>query len=444
MIKFSSESGFKALSYIMTVVFILLILYPLFYIISNSMKDNSKIYDIPPSIIPDQAQSVSIVIDYQDLSELTEEALLDSLLQDAALTMFSTVVDFPKDSIYEIKLYGVMGDKTVFYSRAHRMKLELQRDFGVYSQSAINKKVLLYKDRYSRAMDKIGYEFSPDGLDISYSLSTNQNNHIEMGIRENLNGDFSISGAYSKSILKTNNWLLLESYGYYYQLPSYVYSNNERISQLSFFAFMLNTIIVITWAVVTQVVLGTMSAFPISRMLPKRWSKAVMMYFLATMMIPFVSIMIPQFTMFKQMGFYNNYEALLLPFLLPFGFFIYLFKGFFDQLPNSLFEAAKIDGAGNWFMYTRICLPLSKPIISLVALQTFLANWNDFLWAWMVTESQELWTLNVALYSLSKNMALKQNFIMGLSILTIIPVLLMTILFSNNIKQSIASTGIKG
>ena len=63
-------------------------------------------------------------------------------------------------------------------------------------------------------------------------------------------------------------------------------------------------------------------------------------------------------------------------------------RGFFDQLPQSLFDAARIDGAGNWYSFVKICMPLSKPIISLIALQTFLANWNDFFWAWLVTESK--------------------------------------------------------
>ena len=170
----------------------------------------------------------------------------------------------------------------------------------------------------------------------------------------------------------------------------------------------------------------------------------MLFFFLGSTMIPFISIMIPQFTMFQRLGFYNNYRALLMPFLLPYGFYIYLYKGFFDQLPQSLFDAARIDGAGNWYSFVKICMPLSKPIISLIALQTLLANWNDFFWAWLVTEKQSLWTLNVALYNISKNQFIKMNFIMGLSLFSILPVMLLTIIFSSQIKKSIISSGIKG
>ena len=117
---------------------------------------------------------------------------------------------------------------------------------------------------------------------------------------------------------------------------------------------------------------------------------------------------------------------------------------FFDQIPGSYFEAAALDGAGSWYLYSRICMPLSKPIISLIALQTFIGNWNDFFWAWLVTEDQNLWTLNVALYNISNNAGTKQNALMGLAVVTITPVILLSILFSRQLKQSIAASGVKG
>ena len=176
-------------------------------------------------------------------------------------------------------------------------------------------------------------------------------------------------------------------------------------------------------------------------------------------MVPFASIMLPQLIMYKQMGAYNNYVALLLPFLYPYGFYVYLYKGFFDQIPASYFEAAELDGfskwaqfryiteldgAGSFYLYSKICMPLSKPIISLIALQTFIGNWNDFFWAWLVTEDQKLWTLNVALYNISNNVATKQNALMGLAVVTITPVILLSILFSKQLKQSIVASGVKG
>ncbi|WP_053984864.1 carbohydrate ABC transporter permease [Niameybacter massiliensis] len=438
------KSSLTITSYIVSILFALLILYPLIYIISNSMKDNVKIYDIPPKLLPDTAQSLTIEMDYSAFEHLTDEQLLDKIQQDQILAMFSSVYELTRDSLFELKFVGTMNGEDIFYSRAHRMKLELEKDTGVYANASINRKVLLYEDRYIRASNKIGYTFDRNGIQKAHNITTVEKDEIYDKVSKNLADKYETNGVLKGTKVKKNNLLLLESFIYYFQLPSWMYPKNEVVAKYSFLIFIINTLIVVSWAIITQVVLGAITAFPLSRMLSKKAANFWLLFFLGTTMIPFVSVMIPQFTMFKRLGFYDNYWALLVPHLLPYGFFVYLYKGFFDRIPSSLFEAARIDGASNLYTFTKICMPLSKPIISIVALQTFLSNWSDFFWAWMVTERQNLWTLNVALYNISQNKAVKQNFVMGLSVLTILPVLFLTVIFSKHIKASLASSGIKG
>lgn len=435
------KSGFRAVSYLVTILFGLLILYPLLYICANAMKDSAKIYDTPPKLTPDAAKSLSVVVDY---TGLPQDGLLEKIQQDHITSMLATVYELPKASLFEVKFYGVQDGRTVYYARSHRGRIDLEKDNGVFMGVAITQKTLSYPERIQRAVQSMGYEYDPAGLDRPFAAAELGQNELDGQIGGFLQQSYGLNGRYTGTALSTNNWLLLESFAYYFHLPSFLYSKNAAVANFSFFVFLFNTIIVILWAVVTQVVLCAITAFPLSRLLPKRTANAMLLFFLGTTMIPFVAVMIPQFTMFKAMGFYDNYAALLLPHLLPYGFYVYLYKGFFDNLPESLFEAARIDGASNLYLFFRVCMPLSKPIISVIALQTFLANWNDFFWAWMVTEKQSLWTLNVALYNISKVQSVRPNFVMGLSVLTILPVLLFTILFSNQIKESIATAGIKG
>ncbi|MDQ6422987.1 carbohydrate ABC transporter permease [Paenibacillus sp. LHD-117] len=441
--KHGADKWLQIVAYVVTIGFVVLLLYPLLYTISNSAKDNVKIYDMPPSILPDRAQSMTVVVDYSKLGSVSEQDLLDAAMRDNALAMFSTGYELPRESIFEIQFYGVKDNKTVFYSRAHKMKLELIRDFGVYQGSVVKSDVLLHGDRYVRANNTIGYKFDPNGLDNKPKLSSLNDKYTTT-----LSGLFSeiydLNGELTSTGVKTKNMLLLESFVYYLQMPSYVYSQNETIAEYGFLTFIFNTVVVIGWAIISQVFLCSISAFAISRLLSPKAGRYVLLYFLGAMMIPFASIMLPQLIMYKSMGSYNNYAALLLPFLYPFGFYVYLFKGFFDRIPNDYFEAARIDGASSFFLYAKIMMPLSKPIISLIALQTFIGNWNDFFWAWMVTENQSLWTLNVALYNLSMNGNTKQNFILGLSLVMIVPVILATALSSKQLKQSIMSSGVKG
>ena len=437
-----SERCLKIVAVVVSLLFAALMLYPMIFAVSSSMKDNSKIYEVPPKLLPAKANSVSLVLDYTGQEFESEEEMKDVMMQDNVLAMFGTNFKFADQSIMEIQVYGMRDGKTLFHSRAHQMKLQMECDYGIYKRTAIKKEVLLHEDRYIRACESIGYEFDPQGLEVS--VEEGLGTQFEQDISSMLKEKYTTSGNLIKIGDKTKNILNLESFKYYLDMPAYIYPQSERVVKYGFLTFVMNSVIVIGFAMIAQVILCSVCAFVISRQLSPRAGKFVLLFFLGGMMVPFASIMLPQLIMYRDMGAYNNYAALLLPFLYPYGFYVYLYKGFFDQIPGSYFEAASLDGAGSWYLYTRICMPLSKPIISLIALQTFIGNWNDFFWAWLVTEDQNLWTLNVALYNISNNAGTKQNALMGLAVVTITPVILLSILFSKQLKQSIVASGVKG
>lgn len=437
-----SERPLKITAVVVSLLFAVLMLYPLIFAVSSSMKDNSQIYEVPPKLMPGRANSLSLTLDYTGMEFDSDDAMKDQMMRDSISAMFGINFKLPDESIMEIQVYGVKDGKTLFYSRAHQMKLQMERDYGVYKGTAIKSEVLLHEDRYIRACESIGYEFDSDG--ISKQVKSGLANDFEEKVAPLLEEKYQTVGKLSAVGNQVKNRLNLESFKYYLQMPAYIYPKSERIVKMGFMTFVINSAIVIGFAMIAQVLLCSICAFVISRQLSPRAAKFVLMFFLGGMMIPFASIMLPQLIMYRNMGAYNNYAALLLPFLYPYGFYVYLYKGFFDQIPGSYFEAAALDGAGSRYLYTRICMPLSKPIISLIALQTFIGNWNDFFWAWLVTEDQKLWTLNVALYNISNNSGTKQNALMGLAVVTITPVILLSILFSKQLKQSIVASGVKG
>lgn len=437
-----SERFLKIAAVTVSLLFAALMLYPLVFAVSSAMKDNSQIYKVPPKLLPGKANSVSFVLDYTGQEFQDAEEMKDQMLKDNVLVMFGTNFKFADQSIMEIHVYGTREGRTLFHSRAHQMKLQMECDYGIYKRTAIKKEILLHDDRYVRACESIGYEFDENGIDKvpEEGLADEFQDQIAPVIQEK----YTTAGTLVSIGNRTKNLLSLESFKYYLDMPAYIYPQSERVVKYGFLTFVMNSVIVIGFAMIAQVILCSVCAFVISRQLSQRAGKFVLMFFLGGMMIPFASIMLPQLIMYREMGAYNNYAALLLPFLYPYGFYVYLYKGFFDQIPGSYFEAAALDGAGSWYLYSRICMPLSKPIISLIALQTFIGNWNDFFWAWLVTEDQNLWTLNVALYNISNNAGTKQNALMGLAVVTITPVILLSILFSRQLKQSIVASGVKG
>lgn len=444
MAKNISEKRLKIIAYFLSTIFLLIIIFPLFYIVSLSLQDDSEIYSYPPKLIPKAGTSISIVMDYSKLKNQSEDELKDTLLKDSTLAMYSTIYELNRETISEVKFYGTMDGKTVFYSRAHGLMLRLQLQFGTYTKARVSSKVLLANGKYMESAEALGYSFDINGLDRVYGTMEMGKNRYSGQMGEYLKTIYNTEGDFTGTIAAYNSILLLENYKYYYLTPVYMYKNIPSIQKYSFFAFMFNTVITLVFAIVCEVVICSITAYPLSKLLSKKTSDKVLLYFLVTLMIPFVCIMIPQLILVKSWGMYNNYGGMLITWLYPYPFYIYLFKGFFDRIPNAYFDAARMDGSGELNTFLKICIPMSKPIITLIALQTFVGAWGDFFWYFLVANKPELWTLNVAVYTISKTSQVRQNMMMGLSVVTILPVLIITAIFSKQIKASIMSSGIKG
>ncbi|WP_027630135.1 carbohydrate ABC transporter permease [Ruminiclostridium cellobioparum] len=444
MAKNISEKRLKIIAYFLSTIFLLIIIFPLFYIVSLSLQDDSEIYSYPPRLIPREGTSISIVMDYSKLENQSEGELKDTMLKDSTLAMYSTIYELNRETISEVKFYGTMDGKTVFYSRAHGLMLRLQLQFGTYTKARVSSKVLLANGKYLESAEALGYNFDINGLDRVYDIMELGKNRYSGQMGEYLKTAYNTEGDFKGTIAAYNSILLLENYKYYYLTPVYMYKNIPSIQKYSFFAFMFNTVITLVFAIVCEVVICSITAYPLSKLLSKKTSDKVLLYFLVTLMIPFVCIMIPQLILVKSWGMYNNYGGMLITWLYPYPFYIYLFKGFFDRIPNAYFDAARMDGSGELNTFLKICIPMSKPIITLIALQTFVGAWGDFFWYFLVANKPELWTLNVAIYTISKTSQVRQNMMMGLSVVTILPVLIITAVFSKQIKTSIMSSGIKG
>jgi ABC-type glycerol-3-phosphate transport system permease component len=439
-----SDRKLKITAYLLSFIFVIIIAFPVFYIISLSLQDENDIYSYPPKLIPKAGNSIEIVIDYSEFKSKNIDELKDLILKDSALAMYSTVYELDKENISEVKVYGTLDGKTVYYSRAHGLMLRLQLQYGVYFQARVSSKVLLANDNYIKSADVIGYTFNPEGMDESFKPVNMENDKFSGPIGDYLNNKYEISGDYRGAGTSQSYILLLENYKYYFLTPTYLFKTIPAIKQYSFLAFAFNTILTFVWAVICQVGLCSLSAYPLSKLLSKKVADRVLLYFLATLTIPFVCIMIPQLLLMKDLGMFNNYAGMLFPWLLPSPFYIFLFKGFFDRIPAAYFDAARIDGAAELYSFFKICLPMSKPIITLIALQSFITGWSDFFWYYLVANKQNLWTINVAIYTISRSSQVRQNLLMGLSVVTILPVLAITAVFSKQIKAGIVSSGIKG
>ncbi|MDR3691490.1 MAG: carbohydrate ABC transporter permease [Fimbriimonas sp.] len=166
-----------------------------------------------------------------------------------------------------------------------------------------------------------------------------------------------------------------------------------------------NTIVFCLLAIMTQLTVNPLAAYALSRY-PVRQSGKILIFLLATMAFPTEVAMIPSFLLLKDLGLLNTFAALVLPGAAS-GYMIFLLKGFFDSLPQELFEAGSIDGAPEATMMLRIAFPLSRPVFGYIALLAFMGAYGAFIYAYLVAQDQRIWTLMVWIYQLQSGGAPK-------------------------------------
>ncbi|WP_108664757.1 carbohydrate ABC transporter permease [Euzebya rosea] len=206
--------------------------------------------------------------------------------------------------------------------------------------------------------------------------------------------------------------------------------------------WMANSIGVAVVSTTLQVVTSAMAAYAFARF-EFRGKHLLFGVYLATLMIPLQVLIVPLFIEVSRLGLQDTYVALLLPLIAsPFG--VFLLRQFFLGLPPEIEEAARIDGAGHWQVFTRIVLPMSKPAIATLVVFAFMAAWNSFLWPLVVINSEQLMTLPLGLSQLHGRFATEWNLVMAGSTISVIPIVALYLFTQRYVIQGVALSGLKG
>ena len=161
-----------------------------------------------------------------------------------------------------------------------------------------------------------------------------------------------------------------------------------------------NTVVYCTLAVLLALLVNPLAAYALSRFRPSSGPQ-ILLFLMLTMAFPHMVTQIPVFVLLRELGLLNTFAALLLPGMAS-GYSIFLLKGFFDSLPRDLYESAQLDGAGEWTLFWQITMRLSTPILSVIALQAFSVAYANFMYALLICQDPQMWTLMVWLYQLQQ------------------------------------------
>lgn len=164
---------------------------------------------------------------------------------------------------------------------------------------------------------------------------------------------------------------------------------------------------------------------------------------MAALVIPGQVAMLPLFLLMKYLGLVNSYAGVVIPSLAT-VFGIFLVRQYARSIPDELLEAARIDGAGEWRIFFGIVLPVLKPVLVTLAIFTFMAAWNDFMWPLIVLADDARYTLPVALASLSREHIMDVEMMMAGAVITVLPVLLLFFALQRYYIQGLLLGSVKG
>lgn len=213
-------------------------------------------------------------------------------------------------------------------------------------------------------------------------------------------------------------------------------------AKIPYLRYMGNTALITICCVAGQLLITPLVAYSLAKI---NWkgSKLISGLLMATMMIPYTVTMIPLYKTWSNLGLTGTYAPLIIPSFFGSSFNIIMMRQFLKGIPNSLMEAATIDGCSEFKRFTRIALPLSKPALTTIGIYTFLAAWSDYLAPLIYINKSEHYTLSLGLRSFFNLYTIDWTALMAAATMFVAPVIILFIIFQKNFVEGIATTGLK-
>ena len=222
-----------------------------------------------------------------------------------------------------------------------------------------------------------------------------------------------------------------------FSLDNYI----EGVESFNFARYLRNSVIVTIFATLLTLLINSMAAFALAKY-HFRGREAIFFIMLSTLMVPLSVILVPVFLVITTINWNNNLLGVIVPAAAtPTGLF--LLRQYMLTIPDELLDAARMDGASEWRIYSQIILPLSKPALAVLTIFSVMWRWNDFLWPLIVLSRSEFFTLQIGLNSFQGELNVQWNLILAMTVLTLLPITFVFAILQRNITTGIATTGMK-
>ncbi len=211
--------------------------------------------------------------------------------------------------------------------------------------------------------------------------------------------------------------------------------------KISFGTYLWNSVFITVIATILTLLFNSMAAFALSKYKFKGRSE-VFLLILGTLMVPPAIVLVPNFLVVSELGMLNSLWGVIWPAIAtPTG--VFLLRQYMLTIPDELLDAARMDHASEWQIYWRIVLPLAAPALAVLAIFSVMWRWNDFLWPLIVLSKNEKFTLQLALNAFQGDLVTQWNYLLAMTVITLLPITIVFAFLQKYITQGIASAGVK-
>ncbi len=215
----------------------------------------------------------------------------------------------------------------------------------------------------------------------------------------------------------------------------------DLVRRFNFLGYFKNSVLITTIATLITLLVNSMAAFALSKY-RFRGRDLVFGLMLATLMVPPTIVLVPNFLIAARLDLVNTIWGVIWPGVAtPTG--VFLLRQYMLTIPDDLIEAARMDNASEWRIYWRIVLPLSAPALAVLAIFSMMWRWNDFLWPMVVLNRSSVFTLPLALFAFQGDLQTQWNYLLAMTVLTLLPITIIFLFLQRSITQGIASAGVK-
>lgn len=423
-----ANRSLKIVAGTLTVVWIALLLFPIYWMIVTSLSGSVNEYSQEFSFTVNVPERYTLLVDY---SEEEAKALGEEKMYLEANSILWRMFNYKQANIGKTQVItSVDGKITTSYMLS-------KADFEINKSKMWTKNILNHKDieRLNDTIKESGWVVV-ETEKVEMPKVQNRNEFSEKMVVD-FSEDKDIVGTVAGCSHCKSYGNLLDNYKIAWAYPNQIGIDGGMAKPI------FNTLFVASTTIILTVTISAAAAYSLSKLLP-RWLRGKMqLLIMATGMIPGTVTLIPKFQVIQNVGLADSLWALIIPACASFGAML-LFKATFDAYPNEVLEAARIDGAGELYLFFRLALPAAKGVVGIQILSIFAGTWNDYFWPSMVIRDEAKYTVSLVINYLMNISSASFNLLLALGFIISVPTLLIYALFQKYLTYGIDYSGIKG